>query len=229
MKTIGLVGGLTWHSTLDYYRHINQLTQQRLGGDHSAKLLLYSVDFEEIRSRTFAGDWDGIAGILTQAAQTLEQAGANCMMLGANTMHRVAGQVQQALGIPLIHIADATAQAIQAQHIQKVALLGTKFTMEMDFYHQQLKKYGVEAIIPDEADRQLVHDAIYQEMGKGIFTESTRRSYNAVIEKLVVQGARGVIMGCTEIPLLLKQEEVAVPLFDTAYLHAKAAVDFALG
>ncbi|MCU0395899.1 MAG: aspartate/glutamate racemase family protein [Chitinophagaceae bacterium] len=228
MKTIGLVGGLTWHSTLDYYRHINQLTNERLGGDSSARILLYSVDFSEIKRMTFTADWDGIAALISDAAVRLQQAGADCMLLGANTMHRVSGQVQQALGIPLIHIADATAQAIQAQHMQKVALLGTRYTMEMDFYHQQLKKNGVEAIIPDEADRQLVHDAIYQEMGKGIFTEATRMTYNRIIEELVAQGAQGVIMGCTEIPLLLKQEEVAVPLFDTAFLHAKAAVDFAL-
>jgi aspartate racemase len=228
MKTIGLVGGLTWLSTLDYYRHINQLTNEKLGGDASARLLMYSVDFSDIKRMTFANDWDGIAALITNAALTLQQAGADCMMLGANTMHKIADQVQSVLNIPLIHIADATAEAIKEKQLSAVALLGTKYTMQLDFYKNRLWQHGIETIIPDEDDVQLVNDAIYNEMGKGIFNESTRRMYNQIIEKLVKKGAQGVIMGCTEIPLLLKQEEIAVPLFDTAFLHAKAAVAFAL-
>jgi aspartate racemase len=229
MKTIGLVGGLTWLSTLDYYRHINQLTNARLGGDASARMLMYSVDFSDIKRMTFANDWDGIAALITEAAITLQQAGADCMMLGANTMHKIADHVQSALDIPLIHIADATAEAIKGQQLSCVALLGTKYTMQLDFYKNRLQQHGIETIIPDEDDVLLVNDAIYNEMGKGIFNESTRHMYNQVIEKLVKKGAQGVIMGCTEIPLLLRQHEIEVPLFDTAYLHAKAAVSFALG
>jgi aspartate racemase len=228
MKTIGLVGGLTWLSTLDYYRHLNQLTNEKLGGDASAQLLLYSVDFSDIKRMTFANDWDGIAALITKAAITLQNAGANCMMLGANTMHKIADQVQSALDIPLIHIADATAAAIKEKQLSAVALLGTKYTMQLDFYKNRLQQHGIETIIPGEDDVQVVNDAIYNEMGKGVFNSSTRQQYNQIIEKMVNRGAQGVIMGCTEIPLLLKQEEIAVPLFDTAFLHAKAAVAFAL-
>jgi aspartate racemase len=177
---------------------------------------------------TFANDWDGIAALITKAAITLQNAGANCMMLGANTMHKIADQVQSALDIPLIHIADATAAAIKEKQLSAVALLGTKYTMQLDFYKNRLQQHGIETIIPGEDDVQVVNDAIYNEMGKGVFNSSTRQQYNQIIEKMVNRGAQGVIMGCTEIPLLLKQEEIAVPLFDTAFLHAKAAVAFAL-
>ena len=228
MKTIGLVGGLTWVSTLDYYRHINQLTNEKLGGDEAAKLLINSVNFADIKRMTFADDWQGIATMIGEAALTLQKAGAQCMMLGANTMHKIADEVQAALDIPIIHIADATAADIRAKQLNKVALLGTRYTMQLDFYHNRLSQAGIETIIPDAAGVQFVNDAIYNEMGKGIFTEATRLQYNAIIDKLVKAGAQGVIMGCTEIPLLLKQEEIEVPLFDTAYLHSRAAVEWAM-
>lgn len=228
MKTIGLVGGLTWHSTIDYYRHINQLTNERLGGDASARLLMYSVDFSNIKRLTLANDWSTIARLMGDAALTLQDAGAECMLLCANTMHNVAEEVQAALDIPLLHIADATAIAIKEKGLQKVALLGTRYTMQLDFYKNKLAAHGIDTVIPDEAGVQLVNGAIYNEMGKGIFSESTRLVYNRIIETLQAQGAQGVIMGCTEIPLLLRQSEIDVPLFDTAYLHAKAAVTFAL-
>ncbi len=229
MKTIGLIGGLTWHSTIDYYRHLNQLVQQRLGGQHSARLLLHSVDFEEIRQRTFANDWAAIAAHMTTAGRQLEQAGAHCLLLGANTMHHVADEVQAHIGIPLLHIADATAKAIAAQGLQTVALLGTRYTMQLPFYHQRLAAHGIQAMVPSANDQQLVHDAIYNEMASGIFADATRQQYNGIILKLQQQGAQGVIMGCTEIPLLLRPDELSLPLFDTARLHAEAAVQFALG
>lgn len=229
MKTIGLIGGLTWHSTIDYYRHLNQLVQQRLGAQHSARLLLHSVDFEEIRQRTFANDWAAIAAHMTAVARQLEQAGAHCLLLGANTMHHIAGEVQAHISIPLLHIADATAKAIAAQGLQTVALLGTRYTMQLPFYHQRLAAHGIQAMVPSANDQQVVHDAIYNEMASGIFADATRQQYNAIIATLQQQGARGVIMGCTEIPLLLRPAELSLPLFDTARLHAEAAVQFALG
>lgn len=229
MKTIGLVGGLSWISTQDYYRHINQITNNRLGGDEAAELILYSVNFADIKKLTLAGDWYGITRIITKAALTLQNAGADCIMLGANTMHKIADEVQAALDIPLIHIAEATARAIQQKELNKVALLGTQYTMRLDFYKNKLQAAGIETMIPDDDGIDVVNTAIYEEMGKGIFLPKTKQRFIDIIEQLAANGAQGVILGCTEIPMLLKQEDVSIPIFDTAFIHSEAAVDFALG
>lgn len=228
MKTIGLIGGITWHSSLDYYRYINQLVNERLGGDESAKMILHSVNYGEIKKLTQAGNWEGIKAIMTDAAQKTEAAGAACLLLGANTMHHIADDVAGAVNIPLIHIADAAADAIKQQGISSVALLGTKYTMLFDFYKKRLAIHGITAIIPGSEQVEYVNRTIYEELGKGMFKNETRQQYVSIIHELMGQGAEGVILGCTEIPLLIKQEDSPVPVFDTTRLHAKAAVDFAL-
>lgn len=228
MKTIGLIGGISWYSSVDYYRYINQMVNAKLGGDEAARLILNSVNYGEIKRLTQAGDWQGIAAIMIQAARQTVAAGAECILLGANTMHHIAGEVAAAIEVPLIHIADATAAAIKEKGIHKVALLGTKYTMQFDFYRNKLAGHGITAIIPDEDGIQLVNQTIYEELGKGIFKEETKKQYLAIIHRLMQQGAAGVILGCTEIPLLIKQEDSPVPVFDTTWLHAKAAVDFSL-
>ncbi len=228
MKTIGLIGGISWLSTAEYYRLINEMVNQQLGGVHSARMLIYSVDFEEIKHLTFAGDWAAISNIMTQIAQNLQEAGADCILLGANTMHKIAAEVQNGLSVPLIHVAGATGAAIQQQGLTTVALLGTRYTMELGFYQQALEKYGIRTLLPEEADRQYIHDAIYNEMGKNIFLPSTKEKMLGIIDKLAAAGAAGVILGCTEIPLLIKQTDCSVPVFDTTQLHAAAAVAFAL-
>ena len=228
MKTIGIIGGISWLSTAEYYRIINEMVNERMGGVNSAKIILYSVNYEEIKTLTFAGDWQGIANMIAGIAQALESAGAQCILLGANTMHKIAGEVQQVIKIPLIHIAAATGKAVQQKQIGKVALLGTKYTMELPFYPEQLKKYNADIIIPGDEDRQYIHDAIYNEMGKNIFLPSTKEKMLSIIETLKLQGAEGVILGCTEIPLLIKQSDCSIPVFDTTQVHAAAAVEFAL-
>ena len=228
-KTIGLIGGLTWHSTLDYYRLLNQLTNDKLGGSSSAKILMYSVNFEEIKTLTYANDWDSIATIMISSAQTLETAGAHCILLGANTMHHIADKVRAAINIPLIHIAEVTAAVIKLKGLQKVALLGTKYTMQLPFYTSTLAAQGIVTIIPEQTDIDVINDTIYNEMGKGIFLPATKEKYLHIIEKLIAKGAEGVILGCTEIPILIKQTDCFVPVFDTALIHAMAAVEFALG
>ena len=228
-KTIGFIGGLTWHSTLDYYRLLNQLTNDKLGGSSSAKILLYSVNFEEIKTLTYADNWDGIATIMIDIAHTLEKAGADCILLGANTMHHIADRVSDVINIPLIHIAEVTANTIALKGIQTVALLGTKYTMQLPFYTNKLAEKNIETIIPDQADIDFINDTIYNEMGKGIFLPATKEKYLDIIEKLAAKGAEGVILGCTELPILIKQTDCAIPVFDTALIHATAAVDFALG
>ncbi|MBI3138439.1 MAG: aspartate/glutamate racemase family protein [Sphingobacteriales bacterium] len=228
MKTIGLVGGTSWVSTLDYYRYFNELTGQRLGGNEAAKIVLYSVNYGEIVSLTQAGDWEAIATLISDAARRVEKAGADCILLGANTMHHIAEKVQASVGIPLLHIADVLGRVIREKELHKVALLGTKYTLLSDFYKRKLAEKGIETIIPDEEGILMVNNAIYQELGKGIFLPETKQQFLRLISKLSDQGAEGVILGCTEIPLLIKQEDTAVPVFDTTYLHAAAAVDFAL-
>jgi aspartate racemase len=229
MKTIGLIGGISWVSSLDYYRLFNEITNQRLGGNEAAKIVLYSVNYAEIVSLTHKGDWDAIAAIITDAAIKTERAGADCLLVGANTMHHIADKVQAAVKIPLIHIADATARAIKAKGINKVSLLGTKYTMQFDFYKNKLAAHGIETIIPGKKDIEFVNDVIYNELGKGKFLPETKQRMLALIDKLSLQGAGGAILGCTEIPMLIKQEDTAVPVFDTTLIHATAAVDFALG
>jgi aspartate racemase len=229
MKTIGLVGGTSWISSLDYYRLFNELTNQRLGGNEAAKIVLYSVNYGEIVTLTKKGDWEAIAAIIGDAAQKAEKAGADCILLGANTMHNIAEKIQGMIHVPLLHIADAAAMAIKEKGFDTVALLGTKYTMQFDFYKKRLAEHGIHTIIPDEAGVETVNNAIYNELGKGKFLPATKQLFVDIIEQLHQQGAGGVILGCTEIPMLVKQEDTAVPLFDTTFLHAKAAVDFALG
>ena len=229
MKTIGIVGGLTWHSTLDYYRLLNEEVNRRLGGYHAAKIILNSVDFAEIKVLTEKEDWDGIAVIMCKAALSVEAAGASCVMLGANTMHNIADKVIATINIPLIHIADAVAVAIKNKSLKKVALLGTKYTMQMSFYKDKLADRGIATIIPSQEDIGYINKSIYTEFSKGIFLPETKKRYLHIIDTLVKQGAEGIIFGCTEIPILVKQEDCSVPVFDTAYIHAMAAVDFAFG
>lgn len=228
MKTIGLIGGTSWVSTIDYYRIINQTVNDRLGNNSSAKILLYSVNFEEIAIFTREGNWKAIENILSTAAKNLEVAGADCMLLCANTMHIIAAEVQAAIDIPLIHIADVILKAIKKNDCKKVLLLGTKYTMEASFYSDRLQPQGIEIIIPDAAEREIINNSIYNELGKGIFLPATKQHYIDIIEKYKNQGAEAVILGCTEIPLIVKSSDCSIPLFDTLLLHAIAAVDFAL-
>ncbi|MBS1512326.1 MAG: aspartate/glutamate racemase family protein [Bacteroidetes bacterium] len=228
MKTIGLIGGITWHSTADYYRQINAMVQHQLGGVHSAEILIRSVDFDRIKALTFANDWNGLAHEMIQAAQALQKGGAGCILICANTMHNIAPAVQDAIQIPLIHIGKATALAVLEKGIKKVALLGTKYTMQMDFYTAQLKALGIETIIPSADDIAYINHAIYEEFGCGIFLPETKTGFLQIIEQLVKDGAEGVILGCTEIPILIQQKDCSVPVFDTTLIHVSAAVEFAL-
>jgi aspartate racemase len=228
MKTIGLIGGLTWYSTLDYYRLLNELMNERLGGVHSAKIILHSVDFAPIKVLTEQQDWKAIAEIICKAAQGIEMAGADCLMIGANTMHNIANEVQAAINIPVIHIAVATADAIKNKVLKKVALLGTKYTMQLPFYAAKLAEKQIETIIPAATDIEYINNSIYNEFSKGIFLPKTKQQYLQIIDTLIAQGAEGIIAGCTEIPILIKPEDCAVPVFNTALIHSMAAVDFAL-
>lgn len=228
MKTLGLIGGLTWHSTVDYYRIINQTINQRLGGHHAAKIILYSVNFAEFVPSGDPEGWRDICRRLIEIAQKLEQGGAEGLVLCANTAHKLAPEITAAIGIPLIHIAEVTARAIQSRRLERVGLLGTRFTMEETFYSERLRAVGIETIIPEKADREFIHRSIFDELGKGIFLAATRERYRRIISDIADKGAQGVILGCTEIPLIVKQEDYTLPLFDTTLLHATAAVDFAL-
>lgn len=228
MKTIGLVGGTTWHSTMDYYRIINQQMNLLPGGNESAPLVLYSVNYGEIKKLTQEGNWKKIAEILGNAARKVEQAGAECLLLCANTMHQVAGEVESMISIPLLHIADATARAILSKKITTIGLLGTRYTMLLPFYRDRLARHGINSLIPEEDDIDRVNQAIYGELGKGIFTSQTKQLFQEIIDRLVAKGAEGVILGCTEIPMLIGQEDSPVPVFDTTRIHAMAAVDFSL-
>lgn len=229
MKTIGLLGGMSWESTLEYYRIINQTVKARLGGSHSAQCLLYSVDFSEIEPLQHAGQWEELTQLMIAAVRRLEQGGADCLVICTNTMHRMAEEIQAATPLPLLHIADATAAAINQQGQQTVGLLGTRFTMEGDFYRGRLEQeHGLTVLIPDDAGREIVHRVIYDELIHGIIQEKSRRAYLNVVAGLTAAGAQGVILGCTEISLLVKQTDVDIPVFDTTALHAQAAVDWAL-
>jgi aspartate racemase len=228
MKTIGLIGGLSWVSTVEYYRLLNEMINARLGDLHSAKILLYSVDFNEIRDLTFQGDWKGIADRMGAIAGNLEKAGADCLLLGANTMHKIAADVQSRIGIPLLHIADAAGAAINKMNLSSVALLGTRYTMEDGFYQASLSGMGIKTLVPEEADRDFVHDAIYRELGKNIFRPETKARMIGIISKMTGQGAQGIVLGCTEIPMLIKPADCTTILIDTMQVHAAAAVEFAL-
>ena len=230
MRTLGLIGGMTWHSTVDYYRLINEGVHERLGGSHSAELLLLSIDFEPIEELQGRGDWAGMAKLMGEWARRLEAAGAEGLVICTNTMHRLADSVTGAVSVPLIHIADATAGAIKEKGLATVGLLGTRYTMEMDFYRGRLvKEHGLKVLIPEEPGRTAVHDIIYRELAQGVVREGSRQAYVEVIRGLERRGAQGVILGCTEIPLLIKAADSPIPVFDTTALHAAAAVEFALG
>jgi len=228
MKKIGLIGGLTWVSTIEYYRLLNQLVNEKLGGSEAAEVIIYSVNFGEIKKFTEANDWANISKIICAAANELEKAGAACVLLGANTMHKIAPEVQSAVSIPLIHIADVTATAIRNKELSKIALLGTKYTMQLDFYKNALAEKGIETLIPDEDNIQYINTAIYTELGKNIFLPETKKRFLEIIDSLAKQGAEGVILGCTEIPLLLNQSDTSLAVFDTTLIHATAAVEFSL-
>lgn len=229
MKTIGLLGGMSWESTQSYYQLLNEGVKEALGGLHSAKCILYSVDFAEIEQLQHAGDWDQTAVLLADAAKKMEFAGADCVLICTNTMHKVAPQVQAAISIPLLHIADRTGKALKDQQVKKVGLLGTAFTMEQSFYKQRLEdNFGLEVLVPDDGDRQLVHQIIYQELCLGETLDQSRNEYLRIIDQLQAKGAEAIILGCTEIGLLVQQQHTSVPLLDTTALHAAAAVEFAL-
>jgi len=230
MKTIGLVGGVSWESTAQYYRIINQAVRQRLGGHHSAHLLLHSVDFAPIVELQLGKDWAGVARTMTLAAQSLEQGGADFFLLCSNTMHRVADEVAASATIPMLHMVDVVGEAITGAGIRRVGLLGTHFTMEEDFYKGHLRdKFGLEVLVPDAADRRCVNDVIFNDLITGEIRPGSRQAYREIIARLAAGGAEAVILGCTEIMLLVQESDSAVPLFDTTTIHARAAVDFALG
>jgi len=229
MKSIGLIGGMSWESTTLYYQIINREIGKRIGGLRSAKLHLSSLDFEQVVAGQRAGAWDELAAMLAGAARSLEKAGADCVLIGTNTMHRVADEVQAAVSIPLLHIADVTAAAIRNAGCRSVALLGTRYTMEQPFYVGHLSRHGIDCVIPDEVERAEVHRVIFEELCKGDFNSASRKRLQGIIQRRIAGGAEGVILGCTELPLTLSKTDVDVPLFDTTELHALAAVDFALG
>ncbi|KKO45167.1 aspartate racemase [Arsukibacterium ikkense] len=230
MKTIGLLGGMSWQSTIPYYRIINETVQQRLGGLNSAKIVLYSVNFAEIERMQSAGDWQAAGQLLADAASRLEAAGADFIVLCTNTMHKVAGAIEDATTLPLLHIADATAIAIKAAGYKTIGLLGTKFTMEQPFYKTRLtEQHGLNVLIPNEAARQQVHQIIYNELCLGKVLPESREKYRQIIKQLIEQGAEAIILGCTEISLLVSEQDAAVPLFDTTSIHACCAAELALG
>lgn len=229
MKTIGLIGGMSWESSLLYYRMINEGIRQRLGGLHSAQLLMYSVDFAPIETLQHAGDWEGAAEVLADAARRLETGGADFFLIGTNTMHRVADEVQAAVDIPLLHIADATAEVLRQDSVRRIGLLGTAFTMELDFYRQRIiENHGIDVIVPELHDRQMVHDIIYQELCLGQVEAESREVYLAIIDRMRSEQIDGVILGCTEISMLIEPQHTDLPLYDTTAIHAQQAVERAL-
>ncbi len=228
MKIIGLLGGMSWESTLGYYRTINEGVKSTLGGLHSAKIVLYSIDFEPIEQLQHAGDWDGTAKILSEAAKIIQAAGADILLICTNTMHKVAPEIEAAIQIPLLHIADATAEVLVNEGIKSVGLLGTAFTMEQDFYKGRLtNKYGLQVSVPDEIDRALVHKIIYEELCLGKIKSDSKAEYLRIIEALAAKGAEAVILGCTEIGMLVSQVDTTVRLLDTTEIHAEKAVEYA--
>ena len=229
MKKLGLVGGISWVSTIDYYRIINEGVNARLGGLNFAECAIVSVNFGDFVRNNTAGDWDATAALLATAAEQLRRAGAEGIVLCANTAHAVAEQVERAVGLPLIHVGDATAAAIQAQGLTRVGLLGTQFTMELPFYRERLQAHGIEMLVPDrQSERDFIQATIRDELGRGVILAETKRRYLQAIDDLLARGAEGIILGCTELPLILSQADLAVPVFDTTRIHAEAAVAFAL-
>jgi aspartate racemase len=229
MKTIGLIGGMSWESSIEYYRIINETVKEKLGGLHSAQSLMMSVDFAEIEKLQHEDRWDEAAQILIRSAQSLERGGADFIVLCTNTMHKVADQIIENSGIPFLHIADATAEKVISSGIKRIGLLGTRFTMEHDFYKGRLiDNFGLDVITPNQQDREVIHRVIYEELVLGKIVESSQQEYKRIIEALIAQGAEGIILGCTEIELLIKQKDSIVPLFPTSAIHAIAAVEKAL-
>jgi aspartate racemase len=230
MRTIGLIGGMSWESSAEYYRRLNEAVRDRLGALSSAECVMWSVDFAEIEALQRAGDWAAAARRLAGLGTRLERAGAECLVLCTNTMHRVADELQAAVEIPLLHIADATAARVQAAGVQTVGLLATRYTMEQDFYRGRLQaRHGLDVLVPPEPDLTLVHDVIYDELCQGRVLDASREQYRRVIAELEAAGARGIVYGCTEIDLLVGPEDAAVPVFDTTQIHVETAVDWALG
>ncbi|MGH1162034.1 aspartate/glutamate racemase family protein [Bacillus mycoides] len=228
MKTIGLIGGMSWESTSEYYRILNEEIKSRLGGLHSAKCLINSVDFEEIERFQSNGDWDGAGEELGNAAYSLQKGGADFIIICTNTMHKVVEKIKENINIPVLHIADTTAKEIKRKGIQTIGLLGTKYTMEQDFYKSRIEENNIKVIVPVEKNREKINEIIYTELCLGKITSQSREYYKRVIEELVQKGAQGIILGCTEIGLLIKQEDVVVPIFDTTFIHAIEAVNVAL-
>ncbi len=229
MKTLGLIGGMSWESTMPYYRIINERVQQRLGGLHSAKLILHSVDFHDIEQLQVQGAWEQAAQQLSEIASGLRHAGAEAIVICTNTMHKVADDVERVSQLPVLHIADATAEHLKQQRMTRVGLLGTRYTMEQDFYrHRLLERHGINVIIPQPKQRDEINRVIYEELCRGILSDTSRDAFSAIIDQLAQQGAEGVILGCTEIPLLVRQSDTKIPLFDTSHLHAIVAADYAI-
>jgi len=228
MKPIGLIGGLTYVSTIDYYRHLNEIANEKLAGVDTVEIIMHSVNFGVIKKLTEADDWKELAIQMRKAAIELETAGAGCLLIGANTMHKIADEIQAAIKIPVIHIAEAVAKEILKHGLKKVGLLGTKYTMQLPFYSEHLAKHGIETIIPEQDDVDYINYTIYNEFSKNIFTAEAKKNYLAIISKLKSRGAEGIIGGCTEIPILLKQDDLDIPLFDTAKIHAEAGVEYVM-
>lgn len=229
MKILGLIGGISWISTLDYYKLINEGVNEKLGDLNFAECMIYSFNYADIKRNNDANDWDKTLEMISKASLSMKNGGAEAIVLCANTMHLIADKLEQNIQLPVIHIASATANAITEKGIKKVGLLGTKFTMERDFFTNKLNEKGIEAIIPEDDERDFLHYTIFEELGRGILNPDTKQYYIKVINKLVARGAEGIILGCTEIPLLISNADVDIPLFDTASIHAKAAIAFALG
>jgi aspartate racemase len=228
MKTLGLIGGLSWYSTSVYYKTINQLTNQRLGSSHSSKLILFSVDFEEFRLLQNAGNWGAVEKMLSDIAIQLENAGADCIVMCTNTPHLVADTIRKKIKIPLLHIAEETAKEIVSQKINKIGLLGTRFTMENSFFKDRLSQFGIDTIVPADADKDYIHASIFNELTRGFFKGDTKNYYLEIIDKLKSDGAKGVVFGCTEFSILINSTDCSIPIFDTTAIHSKAAADFAL-
>ncbi len=229
MKTIGLLGGMSWESTALYYKQINEEIKNRLGSLHSAKVVIYSVDFETIEKLQHSGEWDKTAKILSDAAKNIENASADFLLICTNTMHKVAPQIQENIDIPIVHIADATAKVLQKDKIKKVGLLGTAFTMQEDFCKNRISEnFGIEVLVPDEEDIKIIHKIIYEELCLGLVKEDSKNEYLKIIEKLVANGAEGIILGCTEICMLISSNDTDVKLYDTTKIHALEAVNLAL-
>ncbi|MEK4092951.1 MULTISPECIES: aspartate/glutamate racemase family protein [unclassified Viridibacillus] len=228
MKIIGLIGGMSWESSAEYYRLINEEVKNQLGGLHSAKCILFSVDFEEIERYQSIGDWKSAGLVLANAAISLEKVGADFIVICTNTMHKVIDLIEEKIQIPILHIADTTAIQIKANSIQKVGLLGTKFTMEQDFYKSRVEQYNIQIIVPAEEERAIIHQIIYDELCLGIIKETSKKKYLDIIDRLVERGAKGIILGCTEVGLIIKQQDTKIPLFDTTKIHAIESVKLAL-